>query len=297
MCTPPTVDFHGRLALFALVSFSALAIRGEPRLTWFRAEGGAAGQGARAVALVVHGLNLRPQKMEAIAALLISGGIDVLNVGLSGHNGDAEAWAQVSKEQWKADALQAYRVARSEADRATLPLYFVGFSLGGALALDLLSEAGAPEVAFDRMALFAPAAALRASSGLVLSLAFLGSRFIVPSLGNPANRANKGGTSMAAYEALFGLIRELRRGDLSRANIPTLLFIDPGDELVSEAGLRGLIRSKSLDRWRLIELSHAELRPTRGYKHQIIDEASLGKTEWGRVSRELLAFFSGQGSH
>ena len=41
-----------------------------------------------AVALIMHGLNVRPEMMEPVIAILNSAGIEALNVSLRGHGGN-----------------------------------------------------------------------------------------------------------------------------------------------------------------------------------------------------------------
>ena len=49
--------------------------------TWYYAEGR---DNIRGVALVVHGLNLKPAKMETVIGVLTTAGMDVLLVSLQG---------------------------------------------------------------------------------------------------------------------------------------------------------------------------------------------------------------------
>jgi esterase/lipase len=241
---------------------------------------------------MIHGLNLKPDKMGYIAGLLNSVGIEVLGLGLRGHNGDEGAFAKVTKEQWIEDALEGYRAARARADEAGAPLYFVGFSLGGLLGVELATSAAHPEIRFDRMLLLAPALTPRSRSYLVRAFGIFGSSFTLPSLAEPAYRANRGGTSIAAYRALFGLVAELEGAQMDRADVPTLVFIDPEDELVSESGLARLIAKRGLDAWELREISAAGAGKGVGRHHLIVDEESLGPEAWRRMAAEILAFFA-----
>ncbi len=264
-------------------------VRNDASYLWLRSPARDQGGRPRAIALAIHGLNMKSDKMIGIARLLNASGIDVLLVSLSGHSGDLEAFRRVSSGLWIQDALEAYRIARAEADGAGLSLFFVGFSLGGAIGIELLA-ANKFQVSFDGMILLAPAAALRPSSNLVRLLGVFGRGFIVPSLGNKAYRANPSGTSMAGYQSLFAIIRAINEGKLERANVPTLLVIDPGDELVSEAGLQRLIKKGKLDRWTIEEVHHEGVMPRRGFRHLIVDKESLGARDWERLSQWVRDF-------
>jgi alpha-beta hydrolase superfamily lysophospholipase len=105
----------------------------------------------RGVALVVHGLNLKPEKMGAIIATLNQDGIDVLNLSLRGHgdnypsqgrkNHDEQRLAsfrEVNYELWSDEMYRAYRQVRERGELKNVPLFFVGYSLGGLLGCDLL---------------------------------------------------------------------------------------------------------------------------------------------------------------
>ncbi|MEI6389047.1 MAG: alpha/beta fold hydrolase [Spirochaetota bacterium] len=261
-----------------------------PSMTWMRSASTEGSSHPTAIALLIHGLNLRPDWMRDVGTLLNAGGADALLVGLSGHNGEEAGLAGVTREKWLDEAYQAYCVAREAADASGLPLYFVGFSLGGAIGLELLAENFPIPVAFDRMILLAPAAAPQGALRAVLLFGLFGQDFLVPSLSIRSYRANQGGTTVGAYTALFEMVRAIEGSELSKLNIPTLWFIDPEDELVSEDGLKALIRAGSLDRWSLVELSHEGVRPRSGYHHIILNEESLGSVSWQRMSEEIAAF-------
>jgi esterase/lipase len=290
----PAFGIRAALVLSALAAASILCAEGDPGLRWYRSKPSGASGHPSAVALMIGGLNTRPDRMRELAGLLNSGGIAVLNVGLTGHRGDLDGFKRVNLDQWIQDALLGYRAARTEAESAGVPLYFVGFSLGAAIGLDLMTAESTPFVRFDKMILLAPAASVHARYRLVLALGIFGPGIMVPSLANEAYRANRAGTSIAAYRALFELIDEIQGRDLSRANIPTLLLIDPRDELVSVAGLKKLIQTGKLDRWQLREISKSPATIHPNYHHLIIDEASLGSRTWGEVSTAILELLDGR---
>ena len=112
------------------------------------------------VALVIHGLNLRPSKMDAIISLLTASNIEVLSLSLRGHgqnynhktnmrppNVRMEAFKNVSYQLWIEEALRAYHYARKRSDEQKVPLFLVGFSYGALLGSDLLATY--PDVHFS----------------------------------------------------------------------------------------------------------------------------------------------------
>ncbi len=127
----------------------------------------------RGCALVIHGLNLRPEKMQPIISQLTAAGIDVLRLSLRGHgknytlSGDfdeeqarMEAFRNVSYPMWMNEAHLAYQQLKKRGAEKGVPLYLAAFSLGGLIGLDLLASNS--DVQFDRLILFAPAIRLRA---------------------------------------------------------------------------------------------------------------------------------------
>ena len=130
----------------------------------------------------------------------------------------------------------------------------------------------------------APAAALNWTSQLVRALNAFGEDFLVPSASNATYRASCEGTSMAAYNALFDSLRATQESGLGKSKAPTLVLIDPKDELVSGPGLAELIEFNALNEWRLEQVSNRGATLERGaYHHLIIDEPSVGSEEWKRI--------------
>lgn len=249
----------------------------------------------KAVAIVVHGLNLRPQRMEPICELLRSRGIETLRVTLSGHEGGREGlrnFREATRERWHEDLGRASREARARADALGVPLLFVGYSLGAVLCLDVMSSN--PEIRFDRIALLAPALALTpigrtgALYGTLARLGPLSRRITIPSLAHPDYRANRSGTPVGAYRALFDCIRAFRSRPLEAAT-PILVLAHPRDELVSLSGIRALVRESGAANWTLSEIRGQRNRvPTGAPRHMILDPESLGPDAWSSLAAELL---------
>jgi len=236
------------------------------------------------VALVVHGLNLKPDRMEPIIGLLNDAGIGVLNLSLRGHgqnydhearSGDKarlDAFKTVSYELWLDEIHRAYDHVRQRSDRKKAPLFFVGYSLGGLLGADLI--ASYPDVYFDRMVLLAPAMNLHAVHN-VLRVVSPFPRLVIPSFTSTFYRANSG-TPMAAYNALFAAIGHFNKTVGPKLNIPSVVFIDPQDELISYYGLKRLVETERLDQWKF-HLIYKNPGIKGRLRHLIIDEPSVGK--------------------
>ncbi|MEZ4862589.1 MAG: alpha/beta fold hydrolase [Caldilineaceae bacterium] len=243
------------------------------------------------VALVIHGLNLKPARMQPLINELQRMGIATVLCSLRGHgknytptpNLSAEearlrSFQQVSAALWRAEVLDAYAQAAHYADAQQCPIYLVAFSLGALLGCEL--GANTPAVHFDSMALFAPALAIQPLAHL-LRLLTRWPRLTIPSLSDPLYRANRA-TPLAAYGALFHTLAKLRQQPLTRLNVPTLVFIDPQDELVSYRGLQRLIQRKALTAWRIQPLTARTApgknrqRSLRALYRRIVNRPQLG---------------------
>ena len=247
------------------------------------------------VALVIHGLNLQPDKMGPIISHLNTSGIDVLNLSLRGHgenyapgedmdSGRArlDTFKTVSYEQWTDEAYRAYRHVRKRSDERKVPLSFIGYSLGALLGGDL--PATYPDVHFDRMVLFAPAFNCTICKGLKILAPF--PRLVIPSFSSKSYRANRG-TPMAAYIALFETIKHFNQNVSPKLNVPTVIFIDKQDELVSYRELKRLVETEKLDRWKFHFLQKGKIGVQENLHHLIIDERSLGKEGWDEVRDKM----------
>jgi esterase/lipase len=258
------------------------------------------------VALVIHGLNSRPEKMESIIARMNDLGIDCLNLSLRGHgenythlknttSADArmETFKSVTYPLWKTEAYQAYqRVERISKLYAT-PLFFVGFSMGGLLGVDLLSSH--PGVKFDKMVLFAPAIKMHKRNSLLKILSPF-PRIVIPSIADKSYLTNDG-TSIAAYNALFEMYAHLENNlDPNKINIPTIVFIDKHDELISFSGLQNMIQDQNLDQWKIHPVKKDKTATKIKMHHLIIDEASVGNYMWQEIVDVTITHFLGRQS-
>ena len=241
------------------------------------------------VALVIHGLNCRPEKMESIIAELTACGIDCLNLSLRGHGKNyfplektdsagarMDAFKSVSYPLWKSEAYQAYQRVKKKSTLDGTPLFFVGFSMGGLLGVDLL--ASNTKVQFDKMVLFAPALKMRKRNNLLKIFSPFPS-LVVPSMAHKSYLANSG-TPMAAYNALFEMYDHLENNLNLKINVPTIVFIDKQDELVSFSGLQEMVRNQNLDRWKIHPVKKDRSVIEIKMHHLIIDRACLGQQMW-----------------
>jgi len=252
---------------------------------------------SRGVALVVHGLNLKPEKMESIIRQLNRAGIDALNVSLHGHGdnyvrsdrGDQkearlDSFRTVTYSLWSSEVRRAYRKVLDRGRRKNVPLSLVGYSLGGLLGCDLLvSDA---EVHFDRMVLFAPA--LNSTSEPYLLKALMPfPNLVIDSLSPESYRSNDG-TPMAGYKALFEAFGHFHGRINTALNVPTIVFMDREDEFISPDKLQEMVSRGNLDRWKVITIRKASPELASAAHHLLIDEAVTGKEAWAQIVSSFL---------
>jgi alpha-beta hydrolase superfamily lysophospholipase len=264
-------------------------------LQWFPA---APPQPVYAVALVAHGLNVKPGRMAPLVQCLTANGIEALNVSLHGHGANytrrpdllpeaarLESLRQVSYQLWRDELYAAYKIVELRAaQRGHVPVRLVAYSLGGLIGCDLF--AGTPDVNFDKMVLFAPALQIQPLSYILWPL-FGVPRTIIRSFSPEGYRSNRG-TSMAAYSALYTAVAHLGRTVGAKLNVPTLVFLDKQDELVSYGATARFLLAASLTNWRLYPVAKDSTAKQR-YHHLLIDASSVGQATWDKIAAATIA--------
>jgi len=246
----------------------------------------------KGVCLVIHGLNLEPARMDPICALLREMGMDVLLVSLQGHGNNftqvagqsgesdsLESFKNVTLNGWLEEINTGYKLALKRSSEYQVPLYFVGFSLGGLLGPLFLDET--PYIRFDKMGLFAPALAVRKKVYL-LKIFTPFPRLVIPSQSREFYRANRG-TPMAAYRALFTGLAQLHQERKDAMDIPTLIFLDRKDEFIPYAGIQKMIARSELDHWKICEVTKDPDIDRSVKHHLVIDESVVGAQMWEEI--------------
>ena len=85
---------------------------------------------------------------------------------------------------------------------------------------------------------------------------------------------------MAAYNVLYETIRHFNKNIGPKLNVPTIVFIDKHDELVSYEGLRRMVEKENFDQWKFHLIQKGNIDVTEKMNHLIIDEPSVGKDIW-----------------
>lgn len=260
-------------------------------------------------ALLVHGLNTRPSAMQPWVAALLTAGIHVTLVILTGHeeprpnetnekkHARRQAFRAATRESWHTDIVHGYHALEQVAPKGT-PRFFVGYSLGGVLGGELIQQG---KLHFDSMLLLAPALAMHRRNGILRWLP-LPRRSLLPSVMPRRFRVHRW-TPLSAYRELFRSVDALH-GLLSTStsspssttalNIPTRVWIDPRDELVSLTGIQHWISQAQLDNWQVSRLSIAHANILQGcFHHLLIEPSCTGEVVWQQmlasIGTDLLA--------
>jgi pimeloyl-ACP methyl ester carboxylesterase len=237
----------------------------------------------KGVALVLPGLNLKPDRMDELVRVLTDNGVLVLRGSLTGHSGGRAILDTVSAETWISDCLALYESAFEESKRHGVPIFFVGHSLGCLAVLDTMERC--ERVRFDRLVLFAPAVTPRP---FTRAARLLEKKFIVPSK-TPEEYRVHDGIPASAYHALLKLARHLHASGYRRVDVPALVFIDKRDELIGYRSLLRLTKTR-LTRWRVVAVDNEKSGLPRSFHHLIVDEDSVGVEQWRYIREEVAGF-------
>jgi alpha-beta hydrolase superfamily lysophospholipase len=245
----------------------------------------------RAVAVVVHGLNLKPSRMDTIASELNKRGILVMRVSLTGHGGDISKFKHVKRSDWLNDLFRAYLIASETAKNLNVPLFYIGYSLGCPAVLDLICTE--KDVSFDKAVFFAPAISLKVYTHLIRLGNLFGKTAVIPGRTPAPYRVNNG-TPVAAYNALFEHIKSIKSNSSERLNFDILIFLDPKDELVSFKALQRFILNEGFDRWCLVSINTEDKYTTDSYHHLMIDPDTAGNEAWHAIIDQMSEHLSSE---
>ena len=243
------------------------------------------------ITLILHGLNLKPERMDGWADELAKAGSKVLRMGLSGHNGHRGDMSDVSAKIWRENFAKNIKLAFSEAKKLGVPVNFLGFSLGALIGLDWLSRRSDDQESFHKLVLIAPAINIPWYTKGVRIFSIFGRDFLLPSRSPRSYQANRG-TSVAAYEALIELKEDLEKTKFAGLNHDALILVDKHDELVSAQKIKEIIRQYNLPKWQLHLLDNRFAHDNFGFRHLVIDKESVGKTMWQKIVAQVNQFFS-----
>jgi hypothetical protein len=249
----------------------------------------------KGVILLAHGLNTNPIKMGddrtegTLVKLFIDAGYHVYRVILPGHIGSINEMQNISSQNWLNSAHIQYNEAAAIAQKYDIPIYLAAFSLGALIYKYLLSNE--ESVTFSGSILFAPALAIKNHIRFFIRFAgiFLFESSIITSRAPLEYRAQRG-VSVSAYRAMLELENAMYENRFRNSNIPTIIFIDPSDELICICILRGHIENFYLSNWVIVPISNNGSVITPQYNHLIIDNKSVSEETWNYISKNIYLF-------
>ena len=245
-------------------------------------------QPGKALTIAAPGLNMKPAAFLEIVNFLTQKGSDVILVHLTGHRNDSQNLSEISRQAWLSDLLEAYGHAEALIKNSPRPIYFIGFSLGALVNLDMMSHYPGI-VHYDKMVLLAPANALRRRSHLIKFFFPLGRKFGIPSR-QPKEYRCRDKIPVQAYKVLFEMKKSIENQNYLNLNIPTMVVIDENDELISLGNLKMIINKYQLTHWDVCTLDSRYVGKDSGYHHLIIDENTMGTENWHCFQSKIEVF-------
>jgi alpha-beta hydrolase superfamily lysophospholipase len=236
---------------------------------WFLAEN------PKGVVLMIHGVGMQAKGMNPLMQPLVDSGFDVLRVTLYSHGGST-IQKNASRTEWLNEFFEAYCLARAHAQEKNLPFYFAGYSLGALVNLDLMNSGYRENIIYDKMAMLAPAITLHKKVESLHQIWWFG--FVVM----PKARVR-------AFHSLLDTYRHLQKQKWEQ-NIPSIIFLDKKDELVSQKKLQNKLEEFKLTNWREIEISNENYEEKKEH-HYIIYPPALGKVQWKAMVDQIINFF------
>ena len=165
----------------------------------------------------------------------------------------------------------------------------MGYSLGALLGQYVMILRPA-NIHFKKQILIAPAIAIRLPKIIKSSVFLLNENLKIPSYTPKKYRLNNS-IPTKVYKQMFEWERSISKAGFRYSNTPTLIIIDPKDELVSYSEIGKKIERYNLANYQLIVLDTDLKGRSTKYHHLIVDEATMGKRNWVEVRKRIAEFF------
>lgn len=220
---------------------------------------------------------------------LTNHGSDVYLVTLSGHHPNGIDLKEITASTWQEEMLRSYKAAREASLNNSVPLYFLGYSLGALLGQTMIQLPG-QNVPFHKQILMAPAVAIRPRAYLLKCLFFFGKGIMIPSYTLEGHGVNKS-LPLRIYQIIFEEERKFLQTGFNGSTIPTLIFIDPKDELISYRKLVQCTNKLQFSNYQLVALDDDLTHRNTRYHHLIIDEETMGRKNWDMATKKMEEFF------
>ncbi len=237
----------------------------------------------KGIIILLHGVNLVPQRMDELAESLSQKGFKIIRPTLSGHQRESKKRGQINSSVWIKDLQAVFKEANNEAGKQRLPLYFVGFSLGALTNLAMLQENKNSET-YKKMCLISPAIALP-KKGWLINLLRPFKRLPLPV---PFGKCYMVKNTIPAIflTNILEMIKKLNKNGFQGSSIPTLVILDKQDKAINPKTVRTMPIKFKLKNW-----SFMNVEATNKYHHLVTDERSLGEKQWNMMIDKITTFF------
>lgn len=227
--------------------------------------------------VLIHGLNNNQEVFIPLKEALESKGFVVHLFSLVGHKNMSQNLSLTSSIN---HLVKQFR--KLSPDKT---YYCIGFSQGG-LALQLLPAEVKKNII--KQVLLAPALCVHHAKVLEKLVRFIPKQIPFFSLA-PKKLRQFNWLSVIYFDLLFNQINQFHSSDLS--NIPTLVFIDPKDELVSYRELKELVKKSK--HWNLITLNRPYLFLKHLGQHHVIFHPDYFSTkDWSKFISQITNFLN-----
>jgi len=105
---------------------------------------------------------------------------------------------------------------------------------------------------------------------------------VIPSFSREDFRAHRG-SPVSAFVSLYDSVAATAAAGYRGANVPTLVFVDPKDSLVSLRGIAQLKARHHLDAWRIVPVTTVGGSLNKTYHHLITQPECVSPTQWQAI--------------
>ncbi len=235
-----------------------------------------------AVILLIHGLNLRPSKMDSLAQFFAAKKCDVYRLALP-----------ENPKNWIEKFDDGYHAALEQAEILERPLFLIGYSLGALLTLRYLVTHNYHKI--NKVIFIAIPLEMKWLSRLPAKFSWIMPRAWLPSLALEDYRI-RGKTSLIEYRIMesirseiLAVLKKLKKAD-AHISSPVLIISDPKDELLDIEKIKN--HYALFSSLQCHEVTNKVTQHPKKYHHLMIDEASIGHIEWQKMLNKMTSHLS-----
>lgn len=227
---------------------------------------------------IVHGLNLKPEKMNYINQFFKTNNYNTSQISLKGHrlaSNNLQHQKSIKKHDWENDIVKVYTDLNEPQN-----LIGVGQSLG---ALSLVSAHLHTKTKFKKLILIAPSIEPKLSVHFIRFLFLFPDSWSLPSFNLKEYRVEDS-TSLSAYKELFRMRDNVLN---SKINIPCFVIANPLDEVIDFEKTQTWALANNCEFYTFKKIDEN----TVGHQHLFIDPSTAGKKgieTFNKILRDIL---------